>query len=52
MGHVDFEGCERVFLASNAITPLTRHTTQFHWHQAIEQHFAFWDEDQFAALST
>ena len=52
MGRADFEGCERMFSASNAIAPLTRHATRFHRHQAIEQHFAFWDEDRFAALST
>ena len=52
MGCADFEGCERVFSASNAIAPLTRHATRFHRHQAIEQHFTFWDEDRFVALST
>ena len=51
MGRADFEGCERVFAASNALAPGTRHASSFHRHQAIEQHFAFWDEDKYVALS-
>src|SRR5882762_3109665 len=52
MGCADFEGCECMFSASNAIAPLMWHATRFHQHQAIEQHFGFWDEDRYAALST
>ncbi|KAI0245254.1 hypothetical protein BJV78DRAFT_1277468 [Lactifluus subvellereus] len=51
MGWADFEGCERVFASSNALAPGTRHVSSFHHHQAIEQHFAFWDEDKYATLS-
>ena len=51
MGRADFEGCERIFSASNAVASLTRHATKFHHHQAIEQHFSFWDEDKYAQLS-
>jgi Kyakuja-Dileera-Zisupton transposase len=51
MGRADFEGCERIFASSNALAPGTRHASSFHRHQAIEQHFAFWDEDKYAALS-
>jgi len=51
MGRADFEGCERIFSASNGIAALTRHATKFHRQQAIEQHFAFWDEDKYAQLS-
>ncbi|KAG1893995.1 uncharacterized protein F5891DRAFT_1131069 [Suillus fuscotomentosus] len=29
----------------------TRHATTFHQHQSIEQHFTFWDEDKYTALS-
>ncbi|KAH9952824.1 hypothetical protein BGW80DRAFT_1186765, partial [Lactifluus volemus] len=51
MGRADFEGCERIFASSNALAPGTRHASSFHRHQAIEQHFAFWDEDKYAVLS-
>ena len=47
----DFETCERVFSLSNALASGTRHTSAFHRHQAIEQYFAFWDEDKYANLS-
>ncbi|KAI0245146.1 hypothetical protein BJV78DRAFT_1090236, partial [Lactifluus subvellereus] len=51
MGQADFEGCERIFVSSNALAPGMRHVSTFHRHQAIEQHFAFWDEDKYTALS-
>jgi hypothetical protein len=51
IGLTDAEGCERIFSASNAIASGTRHASKFHRHQAIEEHFAFWDEDKYAALS-
>jgi hypothetical protein len=50
-GHTEGEGCEHVFSASNALALGTRHASSFHRHQAIEQHFAFWDMDKYAALS-
>ncbi|KIK13414.1 hypothetical protein PISMIDRAFT_36708, partial [Pisolithus microcarpus 441] len=51
-GHTEGEGCEHIFTASNELVRSTRHATSFHRHQAIEQHFAFWDADKYAALST
>ncbi|KAI0043338.1 hypothetical protein FA95DRAFT_1584139 [Auriscalpium vulgare] len=51
MGQANFEGCERVFGASNALAANTRNASKFHRHQDIEQHFAFWDEDKYANLS-
>jgi hypothetical protein len=45
-GCAALENCESIFSASNA-----QHASQFHWHQALEQHFAFWDEDKYANLS-
>lgn len=51
-GHTEGEGCEHVFSASNELARGTRHATSFHRHQAIEQHFAFWYMDKYAALST
>jgi Kyakuja-Dileera-Zisupton transposase len=51
MGRSEGEGCERIFAASNAIARGTRHASQFHRHQAIEEHFRFWDEDKYACLS-
>lgn len=50
-GHTEGEGCEHVFSASNELAQNTRHSTRFHRHQAIEQHFAFWNADKYAALS-
>ena len=50
-GHTEGEGCEHVFATSNELARSTRHATSFHHHQAIEQHFTFWDADKYAALS-
>ena len=51
MGNSEGEGCEHVFLASNELARSTRHASAFHRHQAIEQHFAFWNQDKYEALS-
>ncbi|EPQ55524.1 hypothetical protein GLOTRDRAFT_75671 [Gloeophyllum trabeum ATCC 11539] len=51
-GRSDFEGCERVFSASNALAAGTRHASRFHRHQAIDEHFAFWNLDKYASMST
>jgi hypothetical protein len=51
-GHSDGEGCEHVFSSSNDLARGTRHATRFHRHQAIEEHFTFWDQDKYANLST
>jgi hypothetical protein len=50
MGLEDFEGCEPTFKESNSLASTTRHASQFHRHQAIEEFFAFYDEDKYAAL--
>ncbi|KAG1763988.1 hypothetical protein EV702DRAFT_1051527 [Suillus placidus] len=50
-GHSEGEGCEHIFSASNALARGTRHASKFHRHQNIEQHFAFWNDDKYAALS-
>jgi hypothetical protein len=49
-GHFDGEGCEHIFSSSNDLARGTRHATWFHRRQAIEEHFAHWDEDKYAAL--
>ncbi|KAG1764381.1 hypothetical protein EV702DRAFT_982084 [Suillus placidus] len=51
MGHTEGEGCEHIFSASNDLTRSTRHASSFHRHQSIEEHFSFWDQDKYAALS-
>ncbi|KAG0697996.1 hypothetical protein DFH29DRAFT_878298 [Suillus ampliporus] len=50
-GHSKGEGCEHIFSTSNALARGTRHASTFHWHQTIEQHFAFWNDDKYANLS-
>ncbi|KAG1811563.1 hypothetical protein EV424DRAFT_1327662 [Suillus variegatus] len=49
-GKEDFETCERVFSESNALAPETRNTTEFHRHQALDEHFRFADMDKYANL--
>ncbi|KAG2122419.1 hypothetical protein BD769DRAFT_1629231 [Suillus cothurnatus] len=51
-GHTEGEGCEHIFSLSNELARSTRHASPFHRHQAIEQHFSFWDEDKYVVLST
>ncbi|KAG2100405.1 uncharacterized protein F5147DRAFT_747133 [Suillus discolor] len=51
-GLTEGEGCEHVFSSSNDLARSTRHASPFHRHQTIEEHFAFWDQDKYAALST
>lgn len=51
MGNTEGEGCEHVFSASNELARSTRHVSRFHRHQAIKQHFAFWNQDKYEALS-
>ncbi|KAG2337008.1 hypothetical protein BDR05DRAFT_895874, partial [Suillus weaverae] len=45
------EGCEHVFSASNALACGTQHASKFHQHQTIEQHFTFWNDNKYVALS-
>ncbi|KAF8333829.1 hypothetical protein F5887DRAFT_892953 [Amanita rubescens] len=47
----DGKGCEHVFSSSNELARSTRHCSRFHHHQAIEDHFQFWDQDKYALLS-
>jgi len=51
-GHSEGEGCEHVFSSSNDLARATRHASRFHRHQAIEEHFQFWDQDKYANLSS
>ncbi|KAG2065845.1 hypothetical protein BDR04DRAFT_1031786 [Suillus decipiens] len=50
-GHTEGEGCEHIFSSSNELAQSTRHANPFHRHQSIEQHFKFWDDDKYVALS-
>ncbi len=50
-GRTEGEGCEHVFSSSNDLARNTRHASQFHQHQAIDEHFTFWDQDKYALLS-
>ncbi|KAG2130223.1 hypothetical protein DEU56DRAFT_740765, partial [Suillus clintonianus] len=51
LGIEDLETCERVFSASNAVAPVIRHASYFHWLQFIELHFDQWDSDKYLELS-
>ncbi|KAG1727169.1 uncharacterized protein EDB91DRAFT_1061237, partial [Suillus paluster] len=49
-GKEDFETCELVFSESNALACEIRNATNFHRHQALDEHFSFADMDRYAAL--
>lgn len=51
IGRTEGEGCEQVFSSSNDLARATRHASHFHRHQAIEDHFIFWNQDKYASLS-
>ncbi|KAH7905970.1 hypothetical protein BJ138DRAFT_1016947 [Hygrophoropsis aurantiaca] len=51
-GKEDFETWERTFSESNALALETQNSTEFHHHQALDEHFAFADQDKYAAVST
>ncbi|KAG1859304.1 hypothetical protein F4604DRAFT_1882800 [Suillus subluteus] len=51
-GKEDFETCERTFSESNALAPEIQNSTEFHRHQALDEHFCFADQDKYAALGT
>ncbi|KAH7918582.1 hypothetical protein BV22DRAFT_1024367 [Leucogyrophana mollusca] len=51
LGIEDFETCERIFSASNAVARLIRHTSYFHYLQFLDLHFLQWDQDRYADLS-
>ncbi|KAI9566712.1 hypothetical protein HD554DRAFT_2205859 [Boletus coccyginus] len=44
------EGCEHIFSALNELARSICHATRFHHHQAIEEHFSFWNADKYEAL--
>jgi len=50
-GNTQGEGCEHVFSASNDLACTTQHATKFHCHQAIEQHFSFWNADKYVCIA-
>ena len=49
-GHSEGEGCEHIFSSSNDQAHQTCYAMQFHWHQVLEEHFGFWDQDKYATL--
>ncbi|KAG1887333.1 hypothetical protein F4604DRAFT_1877759 [Suillus subluteus] len=51
-GKEDFKTCERTFSESNTLAPEIRNSTEFHRHQAPDEHFCFADQDKYAALGT
>ncbi|KAG0697415.1 hypothetical protein DFH29DRAFT_946408 [Suillus ampliporus] len=51
LGIEDLETCERIFSGSNAVAPVIRHASYFHWLQFIELHFDQWDLDKYSELS-
>ena len=50
-GRTEGEGCEHIFSSSNNLARNTCHASRFHRHQAITEHFNFWDQDKYALLS-
>ncbi|KAG0693206.1 hypothetical protein DFH29DRAFT_985554 [Suillus ampliporus] len=50
-GKEDFETCEHMFSESNALAAQMRNATEFHRHQALDEHFRFADMDKYAGLS-
>ncbi|KAG1869624.1 hypothetical protein F4604DRAFT_1881480 [Suillus subluteus] len=51
LGIEDLEMCEQIFSGSNAVVPVIRHASYFHWLQFIELHFDQWDLDKYSELS-
>ncbi|KAG2144433.1 uncharacterized protein EDB93DRAFT_1087608, partial [Suillus bovinus] len=51
-GKENFETCEQTFSESNTLAPGIRNSTEFHRHQALDEHFCFADQDKYAALGT
>ncbi|KAG2044044.1 hypothetical protein BDR03DRAFT_930786 [Suillus americanus] len=47
LGIEDLETCECVFSGSNAVAPLIRHASYFHWLQFIDLQFDQWDQDRY-----
>jgi hypothetical protein len=51
LGLEDLETLERVFSSSNTIARTIRHTTKFHWLQAMDLHYWQWDNEKHKELS-
>ncbi|KAG0692050.1 hypothetical protein DFH29DRAFT_1052446 [Suillus ampliporus] len=51
LGLEDLETCEHIFSGSNAVAPVIRHASYFHWLQFIDLHFQQWDSDRYLELS-
>ncbi|KAG1813901.1 uncharacterized protein BJ212DRAFT_1447699 [Suillus subaureus] len=51
LGIEDLEMCEQIFSGSNAVAPVVRHVSYFHWLQFIGLHFDQWDLDKYSELS-
>jgi hypothetical protein len=49
-GKEDFETCKQVFSKSNALASKIQNTTEFHQHQALDEHFQFADMDKYVSL--
>ncbi|KZV85013.1 hypothetical protein EXIGLDRAFT_623530, partial [Exidia glandulosa HHB12029] len=50
-GLEDLETCERFFLQFNAVAPLIRHASHFHYVQFIDLFLQQWDQDKYEDLS-
>jgi len=50
MGHSEGEGCEHIFSSLKNQAHQTRYAMWFHWCQALEEHFDFWNQDKYVAL--
>jgi len=51
-GLEDIETCERMFSVFNGLAPVTRYSSPFHRHQAIDMFAQQWDEDKYQELCT
>jgi len=51
-GLEDMETCERMFSAFNGLAPVTRYSSSFHRHQAIDMFAHQWDDDKYDKLCT
>lgn len=50
-GLEDLETCERFFSAFNAVAPLVRHASHYHYQQFIDLFLQQWDEDKYSDIS-
>jgi len=49
-GLEDGEICECIFSSFSGLAAITRHVSQYHWHQAIDIFAQQWDEDKYMEL--